>query len=734
MILSFVFFYQPNDVVIEEPLILPSNSDPEPPTMLTVGSNRILQGIDPLNTWDSGSYDVINQVAEGLFGLDHSTEDNEIVRNLADGSSWNWAEKSYTVYLEQNVVFHDGYPFNATAVKFTFDRLQYFKDNGMLMASSIYDYYDPETGETKEIINDVEIINEFTVKFHLNVLYGPFEALLAAESSFILSPESTPPTDYIDTYTGILVGTGPFVYENYVPDLEVSFRAFENYWGGEPSIDYLKFRYIEDANERADLLASGEVQMILDPPRDRRAEFEMNPDYTIDSVDGNTEVYLGMNNYWINRGLREAISYAIDYDYMINNLLDYDISRLTSPIPNGIVHSYEHHNVPVLNVIHARTMMQSMGYGVGLDLYDDAAWESSTFLSLNYTYNFGSATREAFYPFLVDNLGKIGIEVLDAGVSWSEFLERLFYYPEQNMLQLFLSAWAADYNDPINFINSQFTNRTTGFNTVNYNGYEAATEAGRDPYYFWDNVQLLMEAAMFEPDYIIRDQYYYLIQQLLVEEDMPWAYLYVYTSEIWYTSDIQGFLWNALEKLNFHGVTGVPYVEAYPTMLILGTNRDLFALDPLDAWDSGSWDVIDQVAEGLFGYDHTTEDNEIVRNLAVGSSWDWGAKTYTVYLRQGVEFHDGYRFNATAVKFTFDRIQYFMDNGMLMTSDLYHYYDPETGESKPIINNVEIIDEYTVKFHLDVLYGPFEALLAFESSFILSPESTSPTDYIDTAT
>ena len=53
--------------------------------------------------------------------------------------------------------------------------------------------------------------------------------------------------------------------------------------------------------------------------------------------------------------------------------------------------------------------MQSMGFGVGLNLYDDSVWEASTFLSLNYTYNIGSQIREDLYYLLADNLGKIGI-------------------------------------------------------------------------------------------------------------------------------------------------------------------------------------------------------------------------------------------------------------------------------------------------------------------------------------
>jgi peptide/nickel transport system substrate-binding protein len=707
-------------------------------TIIVLGTPRSPSGIDPLDVWDTGSWDVIDQVAEGLFGYNFSDPNNAIIPKLAVDYG-DWAGNTYTVQLRQDVEFHDETPFNADAVKFTFDRIQYFMDNDMLMTSEFYHYYDPVTDQMKPIINDVEILSEFSVRFHLDTTYGLFETLLAFESSFILSPTSTAEFDYIDINTDILVGTGPFMYEYYDPGVEVSFRAFENYWYGEPSIDYLKFKFIDAADERGDLLTSGDVHMILNPPTDRRGEFEGNPDYTLDSIGSSTIQYLSMSNDWIPKVYREAISYAIDYDNLINNIAGGEATRLKSPIPNGILFADDSFNVATTNIIHARTVMQSLGYGIGLDLYDDAAWESSNFISVNYTYNFGSSIREPIYPLLVNDLSKIGIEVIDDGVDWNKFLNRVS--GNRDRIQLVWMGWGADYNDPSNYINNQFTNRAPAFNIAGYDGAESAIEAGRDPFNLWDNVQLLMEAALFETDQIIRDQYYYRIQQLLVEEDMPWAYGYVPIHEVWYTSEIQGFQWNTLGKLNFFGVTGVLYEEPVPeppTELLFGTYQDLQSLDPLNSYDSGSFDVIDQVAEGLFGYDFSDPNLPIIPKLAAAhGTWFYSpfvGHKYTVELKQGVEFHDGTPFNADAVKFTFDRLQYFMENGMLSTSEFYHYYNPETDQMEQIINDVTILNEYTVQFHLDIEYGLFETLLAFESSFILSPDSTPATDYIDTNT
>ena len=551
MILLFAFSYQPNKVDIEETNLALSQAENE----LFLGTDRPLANLDPLNAWELGSFDVIDQVAEGLFGYDFTDPNLAIIPKLAAGYG-TWDGNTYTVILRDDVVFHDGTPFNAYAVESTFVRLQYFMDHGMAVAGDLYKYYDLETDEMKPIINSVNVIDEYKVEFVLDSSYGLFETLLSFEGSFILSPTATPPEDYIDLYSSPLVGTGPFVYE-YYDGVEVSFRAFENYRDGKADIDHLKIMYMEYADERGTALYDGHVHMILNPPTYRRGEFE-GGDYIFDSIETTTMMYLGMNNYWINRSLREAISYAVDYDFLINDIYGGEATRLKSPVPNGIVYSDDSFNVATTNIIHAREIMQNLGYGTDLAL-DAAEWETSTFLSLNYSYNYGNTYREDLYPLLQDNLGKIGIEVLDAGMTGYEYSLRYMgiegHFREE--LQLFWLGWGADYNDASNYINTQFTNRTGAFNIVGYNGFDSAIEAGRDPFNLDDNVQLLMEEALLETDPLLREQYYSRIQQLLVEEDMPWAYGIARIREIWYNSEVQGFQMNPLEKLNFYGVSGV---------------------------------------------------------------------------------------------------------------------------------------------------------------------------------
>jgi len=208
LILLFAFSYQLGEFDIAE--TSPVLSQAETYNVLYLGTEDELRDLDPLNAWDFGSFDVIEQVAEGLFGHNFSDPDLGIIPKLAAGYG-TWVGNRYTVDLKPDVEFHDGTPFDAYAVESTFTRLQHFMDNGWAKAGSLYRYYDYETDEIRPIINTVTAKNDLTVEFEVNGAFGILEPLLAFEAAFILSPTATPPTEYIDKHSGLLVGTGPFV-------------------------------------------------------------------------------------------------------------------------------------------------------------------------------------------------------------------------------------------------------------------------------------------------------------------------------------------------------------------------------------------------------------------------------------------------------------------------------------------------------------------------------------------
>ncbi len=177
---------------------------------------------------------------------------------LATDWSVNDDATEYTFSLRDDVTFHDGTPFNAEAVKFTFDRIVDPDLNSQMAFSFIGPYMESE------------VLDEFTIVVRFA---SPNAAFLDGLSHPQLGPVSPTAVEALGEDWGItgIVGTGPFIFESYTPDSEVVLVRNPDYnWGteavfgrtGPTDLDRLVFKLIEDPTTRLAALESGEVDMI----------------------------------------------------------------------------------------------------------------------------------------------------------------------------------------------------------------------------------------------------------------------------------------------------------------------------------------------------------------------------------------------------------------------------------------------------------------------------------------
>ena len=175
-----------------------------------------------------------------------------------------------------------------------------------------------------------------------------------------------------------------------------------------------------------------------------------------------------------------------------------------------------------------------------------------------------------------------------------------------------------------------------------------------------------------------------------------------------------------------------PEIELAPPIsrsFVVGTLEGPSDLDPIHSWDSGSNDIIEQACEGLYQYNVSSPDLEIIPMLASDyGTWDVTGKHFTVPLRVGVWFHDGTYFNATAVQWTFERINYFINaSGMPWilnetVSKIHSLYEFPNGTTiLDPVNPVTINSEYSVTINLRAPYAVFEPLICYVTAYMLSP-------------
>jgi peptide/nickel transport system substrate-binding protein len=151
--------------------------------------------------------------------------------------------------------------------------------------------------------------------------------------------------------------------------------------------------------------------------------------------------------------------------------------------------------------------------------------------------------------------------------------------------------------------------------------------------------------------------------------------------------------------------------------LIMGTTDSVeTGLDPALAYDFFGWEIIQATGSGLVDIRPGTPKGASADDIIPALALNWSSTTdglhWTFNLRQGVKFADGTEFNATHVKYTFDR-------GIgIAASD-----GPFVGIGySDIIDNVQVVSKYQVKFNLKIPFSAFLSLMACQASFIVNPK------------
>ncbi|TFF96744.1 MAG: ABC transporter substrate-binding protein, partial [Promethearchaeota archaeon] len=517
--------------------------------------------LDPANSnYYRGDKDVISQVCDSLYKYNLSDPKHEIIPVLAtDFPTINGL--TLTISLQQGVTFQDGTKFNATAVKWNFDRLMHFLNysgndwlpspfNVPLSASTPktdmrYFITDPYG---KPLINKTTILDEYTVNITLNYPEAKIFSLFSHSAFHFISPTSTPANDYINiTLNEDLVGTGPFEFDEYIENTVVKLLAYENYWQGAPKIGGVNFLIYSNSSELNNALINGEIHLIDTVASNYIDDFESNS--TIDLVEAGFSVatnHIQFNCDYVNKTWREAISYAIDYQYIIDVDSSVDASRLKSPVPDGILYSNYSLDIPILNVTYAREVMQSMGYGVGQEVNssNDAWWEAQSF---NNPGGFGSTftitvqnnndDRQNAAATIADSLQSIGIDCDVNEIEFSTLVEYLVDPSKHDQAEAIMVGWAGDLLDPDNYLTYAFLSSSSL--CMNYSNSQ---------------VDDLIADGQTELDPDAREAIYDEIQQILMEEDFPMITLFTVKSYDAYLPFIKGWVPNNIGQIDFYTV------------------------------------------------------------------------------------------------------------------------------------------------------------------------------------
>jgi peptide/nickel transport system substrate-binding protein len=459
--------------------------------------------LDPALAQEEESYKVISNIYEGL--VRYKAGSMEIEPCLAE--AWRVSSDGlvWTFYLRRNVLFHDGTPFNAEAVRYSIERQ-------ISNSSATTTGY---AGFVFGMVDEIQCPDPYTVKFLLQYPYAPFINNLAMPAAApIVSPSAA--LNLGEAFGEHPVGTGPFCFESWEKNKNIILKANPDYWGEKPAYNELVFKVINNSRLRALALKLGQVDLIDGlTPADIRLLQDTN--CQIHQNNGLDLNYLGFytdKKPFDNQEVRKAISMAIDRTQINSELLMDASIEANGPLPPGLFNYSPDTKTVSYDPTGARELLAKNGYSSGMRI---------TLLTYIGDRPYNPAGGEKLASAIKSDLAAIGVNCEIKAYDWQQYKEALLN-SEGNA---FLYGWISDNGDPDNFLYTLLASQQieNGLNTSHYNNKE---------------VDQLLINAQKELDRDLRAQLYDQAVKLIIE-DAPWVFLNHSLKLAASTSDLQGF-------------------------------------------------------------------------------------------------------------------------------------------------------------------------------------------------
>ncbi|MDX5359179.1 MAG: ABC transporter substrate-binding protein [Rhodobacterales bacterium] len=290
-------------------------------------------------------------------------------------------DKTIELKLRQGVKFHNGDEMTAEDVVFSFSNERVFGGTEPTGGKTIYpENFKPQTA--KELpasvpgtgrrlwpaLRGVEAVDKYTVRFLNATPDVTLEGRLMAYGSQITSKRSWDEAASYDEWARKPATTGAYMVEEYRPDVSLTLVAFDDYWGGRPPLERIRFVEVPEVASRVNGLLSGEYDFACDLPPDQIATVAAAPGLEVQSStiwNHRVSVFNVQNEIMKNPLVRRAMTHAIDRKAIVEALWGNQ-----TVIPAGLqFDSYatsdmfiEGWTVPEYNPALARDLLKQAGY------------------------------------------------------------------------------------------------------------------------------------------------------------------------------------------------------------------------------------------------------------------------------------------------------------------------------------------------------------------------------------
>ncbi|OPJ58403.1 ABC transporter substrate-binding protein [Clostridium oryzae] len=438
----------------------------------------------------------------------------------------------YTFHLKKGIKFTNGEEFKADDVLFTFDRMLDPKTKALNT-----NFLDMIKGAKARMsgkansVSGIKVLDDYTIKITLDKPFAPFIADLATPACSIYNRKATEAAgSKFGTSPSTTVGTGPFKIKSWKLNSQITLVPNKNYFKGAPKLFQLNIKVVPDAETQKMMFETGRLDVLdLDNVSSQAKYFQTSPKWKNHIVSGQR---VGINYYALNEKfkpldnvkVRKAIEYAIDRKTILEK-----IQNGNGQLENGIMpHGLDgfNANLPEIeyNKTKAKQLLKEAGYPNGFTMEIAQDTDSPNTLKLNQTVQ----------AMLADVGIKVKIKQIDDSTYYAT--------RAKGLLPTYTSEWAADYNDPDNFIYTFFAKDNSFARSFNYKNKAVFNK---------------VEEARKITDQSARIKLYQDIEKTIVNDDVAWIPLYSRTKMFVIQPYVKSFnvAWNGWGDMKYSDVT-----------------------------------------------------------------------------------------------------------------------------------------------------------------------------------
>ncbi|MGF1537949.1 MAG: ABC transporter substrate-binding protein [Elainellaceae cyanobacterium] len=419
---------------------------------LVYGAGGQPVALTPGNITDGNSLIAQYQIYDRL--IDTEPGSTELIPSLATDWSASDDGLTWTFNLRDDVTFHDGTDFNAEAVVFNFNRwwdpeFEFgYREEGALYEIWTY-LFGGFKGDEASTVASIEAVGDYTVEFGLAEPFAAFPAAISSGYFGMASPTAIQEAGAdFGTPSGAAVGTGPFVFEEWISGDRITYTKNENYWqDGLPKVDQLVISFVEDPAARLAQLRAGGLDFTVDLTPDQLPEIEGDDSLEAVFRPSFNVGYLALNPSYeplSSPEVRQAIAQAINKPAIVDAFWG-ELGNTDGHFVPASLEDYRAEGVDDYAYAPeaAQQALADAGYADGFEM---DLWYMP--VSRPYFPN-PKPIAEAFAA----ELSQIGVTVNLQTKDWGAYLEDRNQAPG---FQSFMLGWTGDYGDPDNFLYAHF--------------------------------------------------------------------------------------------------------------------------------------------------------------------------------------------------------------------------------------------------------------------------------------